>query len=174
MYFNDVLLHSTLLKLVTDSFEVSLALLNDVVRVSIGSNTVMTASSTSSDGSWSHVVITLENLTQSSAQPSLNISVYIDDAQEGTSVEVPYTFPASLVSITAGSNYTGFLQDAGLYSPALSEQYLEPEPAESIPQCLCYPDDISSTDPSDCTGSTMEDRYNQIEYVIMSSGKSVG
>ena len=152
-------LHRTLLELVTDSIQVSIIILNGDLQVQLNNDAIVNASTTSSDNVWGHVVVTLENTTQT----SLNVSFFVDSMQQDTSVELLDTFPTRLASVTAGSNFSGLLQDVGIYLPALSANGLNPEVADHVPQCLCYPNDIGMTDScstSICTGTMGENRYN--------------
>ena len=148
----------TLLELETDSVGVSLVLVNGVVQVVLGNNTLIVASSVSPDNDWNHIILTFENTTLTS-QMSLNLSLFINSTQEGTAVASLNTFPTTLQSATVGNGYTGLLKDVGIYQPALSTDNLDPTPADFIPQCLCYPDSIS-TDTSSCIGTTTHDRYD--------------
>ena len=155
-------MYRTLLELVTDSVQVSIELLNGALQLHFNTDTVVDASTTSSESVWSHVVVTLENTTQA----SLNVSFFVDSVQQGTSVELPNTYPTSLSSVAAGGDYSGLLQDIGIYLPALSATDLDPESADQLPQCLCYPNGIDVTDScntSFCTG-TMESRYDYSFY----------
>ena len=139
---------------------VQVKLLNGFVQVVID-NTI--ASNQSSDNNWNHVVVTFENNTQT----SLNILVYINDSQVGTTLVIPSSFPTALQSAIAGNGYTGLLQDVGIYSPSLSQNDLTPDHDDFITQCLCYPDAISATDRSLCNGTTPQNRYtlpiNQVD-----------
>ena len=141
----------------TDSVTVSVELLNSRVQILVN-DVLLIASSVSSDSDWNHVVLTFENTTTSS-QMSLSITLFINGTQEGEPVTFLNEFPATLQSVSLGSNYTGLLKDVGLYLPALSATDLDPKPADFIPQCLCYPDSISTTDSSLCTGTTTNNRY---------------
>lgn len=143
----------------TDSIQVSIIILNGYLQVQLNNDTVMNASNASLDNVWGHIVVTLENTTQT----SLNVSFFVDSMQQGTSVELLNTFPTRLTSVTAGSNFSGSLQDVGIYLPALSANGLNPEVADLVPQCLCYPNDIGMTEScstSICTGTMEENRYN--------------
>ena len=104
------------------------------------------ASIQSPDTGWRHVVATFEDTAAS-------VTLYIDGVRVGTS-GYQGSFPTSLDSATAGSGYTGLLQDVGIYSPALSDSDLTPEQDAFLSQCLCYPNAISTTDRSACTKGT--------------------
>lgn len=105
------------------------------------------------DSAESRVVVTIENTSQN----SLNVSIYVNDTLEDMST-ASLTFPTSVLSANIGRDFTGSLNDVGIYVPALTEDDLDPRPAEFIPQCLCYPDSISTTNTSLCTGSINNNR----------------
>lgn len=140
-------IYRTVMELVTNSnFTVSIVLLDDVLRVHlIGTDTLLT---TPIDEEWTRVAITLESSTESE-QSAVNISLYINNTEKGTSME-SINFPTSILHITAGLQYFGFLQDFGIYVPALNETELS--------QCLCYPNGIGNIDTSVCSDA-LESRY---------------
>ena len=133
----------------------SIALLDGVPQIMLGTDTLIVASS---DSVWNYLVVSVENITTAS-QSSVNVSVYLNDVLDSYSVE-SLTFPTSVQSATIGSGFTGSLKDMGIYVPALNDADLDPTPANFIPQCLCYPGTISTTDTSLCDGSTTNNRYN--------------
>lgn len=141
-------MYRTLIELGTDSIQVSVVLLDDVLRVHLGTDPVMNISTISIDGVWTRIVITFK--LEDSEQTSMQISLYIDN-ENATSVEpIDYNFPSSLQNITVGREYSGFLQDFGIYLPALNESQLD--------QCLCYPNGIGNIDTSVCSNA-LESRY---------------
>lgn len=138
-------IYRTLMELVTNSTRVSIVLLDDVLRVYLGSDPVM---NTSIAGEWTRVAITLESSTESE-QSAVKISLYINNTEKGTSME-SINFPTSILTINAGLQYFGFLQDFGIYLPGLNETELR--------QCLCYPNGIGNIDTSVCSDA-LESRY---------------
>ena len=156
---NEYSLHRTLLELVTNEVEVSIVLLDGALQVRIGMDPVVNASTASLD--WTHVVVILEDTAVGGSgdnwitPKTLQISMYVDGVKESTSVDT--FFPTSLSSATMGNGYTGFLQDVGIFLPALTENEIDPESAVFLPQCLCYLD-ATNTSAAVCN-STLEDRY---------------
>lgn len=127
----------------------SIVLLEDVLKVYLGRDPVMNVSTTSIDEEWTRVAITLEDSTESE-QSSVRLSLYIDDNEKGTSMESINNFPTNISLITVGIQYFGFLQDFGIYLPALNETELG--------QCLCYPNDIGNINTTACSNA-LESRY---------------
>lgn len=140
-------IYRTLMELLTNSnFTVSIVLLDDVLRVHLGTDPVMNISTIPIDGIWTHVAITLESTEQS----TVKISLYIDNDEKGTSMESIDNFPTSILDIKAGDQYFGFLQDFGIYLPALNETELS--------QCQCYPNGIGNIDTPLCSDA-LQSRY---------------
>ena len=149
------ILRRTLLELVTDSVGVIISVLDGVPRIRVDTQTVLTATTTP-DGNWIHLLLTLENTTQGSISPSIQLSLYVDGVPEDTT-ELSNSFPTSISSAVSGSGYSGFLQDVGIYVPGLGENVTDPDTTEFIPQCFCYPEIINTANTSLC-GSTQQNR----------------
>lgn len=130
---------------------VSIALVQGELSVILEGDTPMVESI--GDSVESRVVVAIENTLQN----SLNVSIYVNETLKNTSA-ASLTFPTSVLSANIGRDFTGSLNDVGIYVPALTEDDLDPRPAEFIPQCLCYPYSISTTDTSLCTGSINNNR----------------
>ena len=146
----------TLLDLETDSVTVSLSLVDGVPQVTLGTDSVLVAANMSSESVWNHIVVSFENTTTDSLN-SLKVLMYLNGDLEG-SLAASLTFPTSVRSATIGSGFTGLLKDVGIYVPSLRKADLDPTPANVVPQCLCYPGTISTTNTSLCNGNTIN-RY---------------
>ena len=101
---------------------------------------------------WTHLVITFQNTTgprEATQENSVVVNFFINNVKSESTI-LQMDFPTAVLSAEIGNGYFGVLQDIGLYLPSLIESDLDPEKADFLSQCLCYPKDIYSTDPSLC------------------------
>ena len=122
---------------------------------------IFSTSNAVSENAWTQLVITFQNTTSEAGITAEN-SIAVDFFVNGTNSDnqsLSIDFPTMVSSVELGSEYSGALQDVGLYLPSLISDVLDPETADFLPQCLCYPEDIYSADPSLCdSGSVQQNR----------------
>lgn len=151
-----------LLELVTDTIQLSVSLLDGVPRVTMNDTQILSASTSSESGVWTHLLITFQiqnntDETEVVSQDSALLDFYVDGAKaDNRSLQL--NFPTSITSTSLGNGYEGALQDVGIYLPSLNENTLNPETADFLPQCLCYPEGINSANMALCGTSGLQNR----------------
>ena len=150
----------TLLELVTDTIQLSVLLLDGVPGVAMNATQILSASTSSESDVWTHLLITFQNNTDDTevvSQDSALLQFYVDGVKADNE-SLQLDFPTSITSASLGNGYDGALQDIGIYVPSLSEATLDPETADFLPQCLCYPEGINSADMAFCGSSGLQNR----------------
>ena len=156
--------YRTLLELLTDSMHMKVELNYDILKViltilKVNMINVKTFSTNSfSIDVWTHLVITFQNTTggrEATQENTVVVDFFVNDTKSWNA-SLQMDFPTAVLSAKIGSGYFGVVQDVGLYLPSLIESDLDPKKADFLPQCLCYPEDIYSADPSLCGNSSVQ------------------
>lgn len=120
---------------------------------------ILSASNFSEIDMWTRLLITFQNNTDETGVISGD-SALLDFYVDGVKVDnqsLQLDFPTRVSSASLGNGYNGALQDIGIYLPSLSEATINPETADFLPQCLCYPEGNYSADMAFC-GSSGQNR----------------
>ena len=156
--------YRTLLEVLTDSIYIKVQLNDDILRVILSflkvniTNEETFSTNIFSIDVWTHFVITFQNTTggrEATQENSVVVDFFVNETKSWN-VSSQIDFPTALLSSRVGNGYFGVVQDVGLYLPSLIESDLDPKKADFLPQCLCYPVDIYSANPSLCGNSSVQ------------------